>query len=196
MDGGMDKGVFTIFGEEFLAVLPIAAIATALNILLCLTLPSFFALPLCAVCSVLGMMLSFVTVGSNMAYMLRNEPFQCQCQPEGKFAHFCKHFDYLVCNGILLAMGLTASGAACRALGINIDASKEKDDITIHHRAMLQALSFETTRDKIPYFAAGIFGFNFTSFCLPRCAFEMFPLIMIAICFCFPPSDPNDDYYY
>jgi hypothetical protein len=73
MDGGMDKGVFKIFVEEFLAVFPIAAIATVLNILLCLTLPSFFALPLCAVCSVLGMMLSFVTVGSNMAYMLRNE---------------------------------------------------------------------------------------------------------------------------
>jgi hypothetical protein len=190
----MDKGVFTIFGEEFLTVLPIAVIATALNILLCLTLPPFFAVPICAFGSVLGIIVSSCTIGSNMEFMLRGIPYRCQCQPEGKFAHFCHQFDYLVCNGILMALGFTGYGAAIKRLGIEINLAptdEMKQIILKSHKAMLETLSLETPRDEIAYFAAGIFCFNFLSFCCPRFYIQLLPVSMILICCCIPDLGPG-----
>jgi hypothetical protein len=116
MDGGggpprpnhMIKRIFDIFVEDLLAVLPIAAIATALNILFCLTLPPFFAIPLCGFCSYLVLMASIL--GSNIGYMFRGFPIPYErWKPlllEGIF------------SGLLIVLGLTAYGAAYRKLGI------------------------------------------------------------------------------
>jgi hypothetical protein len=191
MDGGMDKDVFN-FVEEFLTVLPITVIATALNILLCLTFPPFLAAPLCAFGSFLGMSVSLGTVGSKITYMFRRLPYQCQCEPEGKFAHFCKQFDYLVCNGLLMRLGFIAHGVALKELEISIE---EKDQVNriirvMSHKAMLRALSFETPKDKIRYFAAGIFCFNFISFCSLRFAIQIFPVFLIC-CRFFIRTEPD-----
>jgi hypothetical protein len=194
MDGGgdgpahhMNKGIFDIFVEEFLAVLPIAAITTALSLLFCLTLPQSLGVPLAALSTVLGVIRSLCTTGSNIKYMLRYLP-DGMCQPEGKFAHFCIQLDYLVCNGVLMALGLIAYGAAYRKLGIDVKPFKEEDEI-MQHIAMLQALAFETPRDKIVYFAAGIFCFNFSSLCCPRICIQILPVLCLVTYLCDEPDD-------
>jgi hypothetical protein len=142
MDGGgggsnhMNKGIFKIFVEEFLVVFPMAVIVTALSLLSCMALPQSEALPLCTVCSALGVIRSLSTTGSNIRYMIRYFPYG-MCEPEGKFAHFCMQFDYLVCNGVLIALGLIAYGEAFKYLEIDFKTSKEKDDI-MQHKVMLR----------------------------------------------------------
>jgi hypothetical protein len=195
MDGGgggggvpaphMNKSIVESFVEEFLAVLSIAAIATALNIHFCLTLPPSNALPVCALCSLFGMIVSFRTLGSNIGYMLRGFPYE-RWEPEGMFAHFCIQFNYLVCNGLLMVLGIIAYGAAYRKLeivGIDFEASKEKDD-KISHKALLRALCLEPTGDKIAYFAVGIFCFNFSSCCCPRFIIQIPSVLSVAVSFC------------
>jgi hypothetical protein len=109
--GDLNKGIFKIFVEELLAVLPITVIVTALEILLCLTLPSFFAVPLWVISTYLGMMASVSTMGSNIMYMV----LRCHCTlPGGKFAHFCKQLDYMICDGGLMALGFIGYGAALK----------------------------------------------------------------------------------
>jgi hypothetical protein len=194
MDGGgggpanhMNKGIFDILVEEFLVVFPMAAITTALSLLFCLTLPQSLGVPLAALSTVLGVIRSLCTTGSNIKYMLRYLP-DGMCQPEGKFAHFCIQLDYLVCNGVLMALGLIAYGAALKKLGIDFKLFKKEKDI-MHHEAMLRALSLETPSDKITYFAAGIFGFNFISFCCPRMCIQILPVLCLATYLCDEPDD-------
>jgi hypothetical protein len=179
----MDKGIFKIFTEELLTVLPITVIVTALNILFCLTLPQFIAFRLCVVGCYFGGMASLGTMGSKIGYMCRRFP-ECDCRPEGKFAHFFKQLDYLICDGGLMALGFIAYGAALKKLEIdNLD--KEEDAIFYMH----QTLSFETPRDKIAYSAAGIFCFNFISFFLPRACIQFYTVCIVCCCFCLPPQD-------
>jgi hypothetical protein len=178
MDGGMDNGVFKIFVEELFAILPIAAITTVLNILLCLTLPPSFALPLCTVCMSLGVIASSFTIGSNIDYMLRGF---ARWEPEGMFARFCIHFDDLVCNGVLMTLAIIGYGAAYEKLGIDFAPSKQGDD-KMNRKAMLlmlRALCLETDRAKIPYFAAGMFCFSFSSISRPRFISKIFPLLLV-----------------
>jgi hypothetical protein len=80
-----------------------------------------------------------------------------------------------------MTLAIIGYGAAFNQLGIDFAPSKEGDD-KMNRKAMLlmlRALCLETNRDKIAYFAAGIFFFNFSSFSRRRFIFQIFPLLLV-----------------
>jgi hypothetical protein len=178
----VDTNPLKLLIDELLSVLPIAAIATAVNVPICLILPVFVAVPLCVLVTFVGIIMS----GKTTCDLLRSHGGpNVDSHDEVTAAHkrtcLCLYFNLLCADIILLAFGIIGYGALLRKIGIKLDTSKAEDNLMMSLEALIQRFSFGMTGDQIVLCPASIFYFNFTWFCWPRVFLQLMCTVLITV---------------
>jgi hypothetical protein len=169
----VDTNPLKLFIDEFIVVLPIAAIATAVNVPICLIFPLIVAIPLCALVTFAGIMCG-ATGG------LRGVPGEMI--PHHRRTSLCLYFTLLCADILLVAFGIIGYGALLRRIGIQLETSEGEDNLTMSLK-LIQRFSFGMTGNQFVLCSASIFSFNFTWFCLPR----VLGHLVSTLVFMFPP---------
>jgi hypothetical protein len=165
----VDTNPLKLFIDEFIAVLPIAAIATAVNVPICLILPLIVAIPLCALVTFAGIIMSGRTACElRESHGGLNRGVPGEMTPDHQRTCICLYFTLLCADLLLVALGIMAYGALLRGIGIELETSEGEDNLMMSLKALIQRFSFGMTGNQFALCSASIFSFNFTWFCWPR----------------------------